>query len=474
MAEDLGISPEDIRTFLAEAQHLLKSNRVKTRYGDEVSYHWFYIGLQMDSEVLPTIVAVEVRRVNGKPRVFLAEVREPNPEELAEIGAQEESPNTPFPTDEATDSVSRVLHEAKTRPRSNMEKLRRGILAYGGSAIESDYLMGPWRITPARDSASGPLVSEKIVCCDHMVTGVDAFDINRRAAHHLKQLSLLLTVFWTKHFCEIRTGHRWTIDPYHQDGELKLRNELRQLGYSPEPLTETPVPVEDGPTRLMDRLDVRTWATAVSEPWRPPEDASMLFELFERADVHTAQRFLEAVYAYHTAHVIWPTTTTGAIAYLVVAAESLIEEELPRCAQCDQHRGVSKALRDLFFKELPCLLENEAQAKSLLSRAYNIRSRHFHDARFLAGELEEWHPSDILMPDPIAYRATWDKLLGLVNGLLVAYLRRKVTGSVWDRVVSGFPDWREGKHFSMSVHITSGPSQAPADKDAESEKNHTQ
>ena len=72
----------------------------------------------------------------------------------------------------------------------------------------------------------------------------------------------------------------------------------------------------------------------------------------------------------------------------------------------------------------------------------------------MAGELEEWHPSDILMPDPLAYRQTYERLLGLVNGLLVAYLIRRVTGDQWPRALTGFPDWREGKFFSMSVRLS--------------------
>ena len=200
----------------------------------------------------------------------------------------------------------------------------------------------------------------------------------------------------------------------------------------------------------------------VSEAFTPPDDAAKLFELFESAGIETAQRLLEAAKAYQTAHVIWSTTMTGAISYLVVAAESLIEQDLPLCAECGQHKGVSKAFRDLFFSELPCLKEDEPQANRLLKEAYTIRSRYFHDAQFLAGELQEWHPAEILMPDAMAYRSTWEKMLGLINGLLVAYLVRRATGSQWERALTGFPDWKEGKMFSVSMKI-GGAAQASTD-----------
>ena len=292
MAEDLGIPPDDIRRFLAEAQYVLRSNRVKTNYGDELSRHWIYVGLQIDSQIVPTIVTIEVRRVKGSPRIFLTEVRKPTPEELAEIGAQKEPAETRFPRREAKKAIRHALKEAKSSPRSNTEELRRGILAHDAAPLDSEYVLGSWRIAAAEESASGPFISEKTICCDRLVSGADPFDIGLRTRHHLTQLSLLLSVFWAKHFYEIRSDHRWTIDPYKENGQLKLRNELRQLGYSPDPPGDNLPPIQSGPTRSIDRLDTLTWTAPVGEPFCPPDDASSLYELFQQADLQIAQRFL--------------------------------------------------------------------------------------------------------------------------------------------------------------------------------------
>lgn len=83
------------------------------------------------------------------------------------------------------------------------------------------------------------------------------------------------------------------------------------------------------------------------------------------------------------------------------------------------------------------------------------------------GELEEWHPTDILMPNAMVYGSTWEKMLGLVNGLLIAYLVRKTTGKQWERARSGFPDWKEGKLFSVSMTI-GGTAQPSPDDDGRS------
>src|SRR5439155_1575670 len=349
------------------AQYVLRSSRMKTNYGDALSRHWIYVTLQVDSEMVPAIVTIEVRRIQGLPRVFLTEVRKPTSNELKEIGAEEDLPDSRFPSREAKQAIRHALQEAKNSPRQTTEELRRGILAHDGAALDSEYVVSHWRIAAAKDSASGPYISEKIIYCDRLISGADAFDIGLRTRHHLTQLSLLLSVFWAKHFYTMRSDHCWTIDSYEENGQLKLHNELRQLGYSPEPPGDKLSLIDSGPTRSIDRLDALTWVAPVSEPFRPPDDASSLYELFEQADLQIAQRFLESAKAYHTSHVIWPTTTTGAIAYLVVAAESLIEQELPQCPKCHQHRGVLQAVRNLVFRELPCLLENESAVKSLLN-----------------------------------------------------------------------------------------------------------
>ncbi len=455
MAQDLQVAPDDIRNFIAEAQQALQCARVKTNFGKQTSRHWFYVTFARDSELVPTIVTLEVRRARGMSKVYLTEVRPPTGEELVEMGIQPETDNPPFPQREARKAVLEALGLARSSPRPSSEEMRRGILAYDGSALAGEYYLGPWRLSPAADCASTSLISEKILYCDRVISGRDAHDMIFRLRHQLSQLSILLTVFWMRHFYEIRSEHRWFIEPNEEDGQLKLHNKLGQVGYAAEPLPEASLAVSQmsGQSGVPDRLDIRRWATIVGEPPKPPEDASRLYDLFEQADLVTAQRFLEAAKAYHTAHVISPATTTGAIAYLVVAAESLVEETPPVCSECNQPRGILDATRKLFFGELPCLMEDEPKAKALLNRVYQIRSRHFHDAQFMAGELEEWHTPDILLPNSLEYREVHGRFLALVNGLLVAWLIRRVTGKPWERAMHDFPDWREGRHFSVSVQL---------------------
>ena len=66
MEQDLGIPEGEIRDFLTEAQKALRSKRLKTQYGKDRSYHWFYVELQADDKVFPTVVTLEVRRVGGR------------------------------------------------------------------------------------------------------------------------------------------------------------------------------------------------------------------------------------------------------------------------------------------------------------------------------------------------------------------------------------------------------------------------
>jgi hypothetical protein len=108
----------------------------------------------------------------------------------------------------------------------------------------------------------------------------------------------------------------------------------------------------------------------------------------------------------------------------------------------DRNHGV-------FFSELPCLKDDEPQANRLLNAVYSTRSKHFHDARFLAGELHQWHPAEFLMPDPMAYRTTYERLTGLVNGLLIA-----VSHSQDDRKLNGSalsPDFLTGREARYSL-----------------------
>lgn len=123
----------------------------------------------------------------------------------------------------------------------------------------------------------------------------------------------------------------------------------------------------------MDRLNIDEWASS-GNLFRPPDDTADLFALFERADLATEQQFLEAAKAYQISHIVWHAAPTGSIAYLVVAAESLLEDALPVCPKCKQRSGIGKATRNLFLRELPCLSENEAEVTALLNRAYKTKS----------------------------------------------------------------------------------------------------
>jgi len=461
MRENLNINSVDIRDFLAEVQQALHCQRVRTSYGKLSSEHSFYAALTDGENVSPTIVTLEVANARGTTRVYLTEVRVPTSQEMTEIGVDPEAEVISLPKKDAKRAILETIGAARTtlRTAESLEQPRRGVLAYEGAPLAGEYELGPWRLSSAAESTTGSWTSEKILLCDRMVKGRDGHDLILRLMHQVNELASLLTVFWMRHHYKIRSEHRWTLEPHHEESGLRLENRLAQLGYSPEPLADEPMPplAEPGPTAAVDRLNIDDWGSVVGDPFRPPDDAAELYELLQRADLGTEQRFLEASKAYHTAHTIWPETATGAIAYLVVAAESLVELPLAICSKCKQPQGVGRALRDLFFEELPCLKGREPEVTALLKRVYQIRSAHFHDAQFFGGELSEWHSYNVLMPDSIELREVHGKFMALVNGLLVAWLYRNVTGERWPRATGAFPAWREHKHFSMSVTLGSDP-----------------
>jgi len=367
MDEDLQVAPEDVRAYLEEAKRALQSSRLKTSFGKRTSTHWLYVTLARDSELIPVIVTLEVRRKQGVDRLYLTEVRPPTESELVEMGT-EQTEVKPFPEREARKAVLDGLTIAKdelaTPPAK--EEMRHGILACGGAPLAGTYTFAGWTISPAPESAASAWLSEKILLCSRNEKGRDTHDLGFRFLQSLNRLGVLLTVFWMRHIYEIRTEHRWVIEPDESQGELKLNSKLVQMGYAPRTPLQSDINVGSGETVAIDRLDIRRWAIAVGEAYKPPTEAAELFDLFERADLTTAQRFLDAAKAYHTSYVVAPETTTGAVAYLVVAAESLLEDSLEVCPTCDQRRGILDATRRLFFRELPCFNERRSKGQSFV------------------------------------------------------------------------------------------------------------
>jgi hypothetical protein len=188
----------------------------------------------------------------------------------------------------------------------------------------------------------------------------------------------------------------------------------------------------------------------------PPQDATYLLDLFydaARTDPVVAERFMAAAKAYHTAQSVWRATPTGALAYLVVAVESLVENELPICSECGSHKGVSRAMRDFVFEELPCLREREQEVTTLLKQVYGIRSKHFHTGRFAGGELEPWRDSRILEPAAVALRPISARMDAVVNSLLIAWLVKRATDIPWVRVNEPMPQWKDRQTFSVRVRL---------------------
>lgn len=98
------------------------------------------------------------------------------------MGVGPEVESAPLPQKEARRAALEALGVAKEALQSSLgsEQARRGILAYDGASLAGEYSLGPWRISPAPDSASSSLTSEKILLCDRMVKGRDWNDINLR------------------------------------------------------------------------------------------------------------------------------------------------------------------------------------------------------------------------------------------------------------------------------------------------------
>lgn len=271
----------------------------------------------------------------------------------------------------------------------------------------------------------------------------------------------MLTVFWMRHVYPLRADLVWVVEHTEIDGEHKFANRIGQTGYIDSSRPQSmPLPGEldqPGETSAPDRMDPWTWGTVAGQPFRPPSDAAALFELFCRADSATALRFRQAAKAYEMSEAIAVTTVTGAIAYLVVAAESLSDAQLPQCPCCHQVRGILQATRQFFFEELPCLREREAEVVQLLNHAYDVRSDHFHEASFLSGELGPPNWMEILMPTSLEMGMLRDRLKALVNSLLVARLSRGVTGDIWPRAVQPLPQRREPRYFSARVRLGGPP-----------------
>jgi hypothetical protein len=458
---DLSVPEKAVRAYLGAVGKRLRAARSRTAFGKNESEHSFHAGIDdAQGNLLHAVVVLSVRRAKGRTRVVLLDVRQPSDTEWTEIGVPPESAWSP----DAAGQIRRYflgelekVHE-DLAAGSSVEVFRRGVLGYFNvSGLSGEYWLGPWRIGPPVDPPDAPAWGEKVVLCDRRATGRDVMDATYEFGHQLDELVLLLSVFWMNRFHAIPAEHLWFFGPF-KPGE-NLTSHVAQRGYADRSATPA-MPAPDalapaGTYRELDRLDSFDWGEP-GNTFTPPSDSPTLFERFYGADADVAEQFLAACKTYDTAQSLWSTNTTGALSYLVVTAESLLETPLAHCAECKQVRGIARATKDLFFALLPGLEPQRAELERFLSAAYSIRSRHFHDAEFVAGEFEPWSQHDILMPARIEAGETFRRLHALVNGLLVAWLMKK-TGDPWARANAAPPRDRHPKHFSVSVQVGGGP-----------------
>jgi hypothetical protein len=463
---DLRVPPELISDFLDEAQRVMASRRAKTVFGRKESTHWIHSGLSTESGWLPIIVVLKARSQptkKGVPdvRIFLTAVRSPEGDELNEGGYGDQAPWPDGFGDHAWTSVVEALRKAATTVTTPLPftEFCRGYLAFFGARMSGEYRAAGWRLSvPHLPADTGPasVFSEQMIACDRDVSGRGRLDILERFGSELEQLALLLTVFWCTPVYTLRSGQRWVYEGI-VDGNLIPR--LRQLGFTePSSMRPQSMPppgaLPPGPRRSIDRLN--PFDHTGSGEFAPPEDAPSLLELFyeaSRTDPIVTERFLAAAKAYRTSKFISHATTTGSLAYLIVAAESLVEQDLPTCPTCNSKRGILRAMKDLIFEELPCLRAREGEFSRLLSDAYEIRSKHFHTGRFVGGELEPWRTSHILEPARHTLHLLTARINAVVNALLIAWLVRRVTGAPWPRASEAAPEWREPQAFSVSVQL---------------------
>lgn len=465
---DLDIPPEHISSFITHAERMLSTGRAKTAFGEEESTHWIHSGITTDEGVLPMVVVLVVRSIVGKRggrivRVFLTRVRPPEGEEVSEGGYDEQAPWPEAVAEAAWRAVVdglRAAAEEVTKPPA-VTKLMCGYLAFYGTRITGEYRADGWRLAapryPEDPAAPATIYSEQMVACQREVSGIDDLSVAQTFTSEMERLAILLSVFWgIRVKTTNRAEHRWVFEGI-VDGQLVTH--LRQLGFSePGVVVPTEMPpvgtLPLGPTQEIDRLN-HHYASETGG-FKPPADAAGLLELFyeaSRTDPVVAERFLAAAKAYQTARVISQITMTGSVAYLVVAAESLVEEQLPRCAECGSVKGISRAMRETVFRELPCLTEREDEVRRLLNEAYGIRSKHFHTGKFAGGELELWRGSDILQPPHQALSQVWRTVHAIVNALLVAWLVRRVTGTPWVRASRPIPAWQPPQMFAIRVRL---------------------
>ncbi len=461
LERELPVPKEMLREFLDEVGRALGSVRVKTRFGKELSEHLYLVEFRADGTLVPAIVQLQVRRIKGTPSVFLKEVRPLTEEEIAESDLEQPPTWSREFGRAAWLQVVTSLDGIVTSIGSAalVASFLRGMLAYDGLWLGGEYWAAGWRIGPPSQTPDPNLVSEKVLVCDRMVTGRGALDNILRFQSDLDRLALLLTVFWCNHFYRIPAMHRWVLEPS-DTGELTSR--LAQLGFvDTSRVSAMPIPgtlSAPGATRQVDRLDCHSWAiTSRMRVFEPPADGMELLDVFERADESTKLRFLEAATAYDTSYWVASHTVTGALAYLVVAAESLLDVKLEKCTQCGQVRGMTSAVRKLFLDELPGLQDGSGQVDAFVRAAYGVRSQHFHAARLVAGELERGYPVDTLMPERLEKSTQLDSLRALVNGLLVAWLVRKVTGEPWPRSLQPAPSPRPSQFYQVNVPIGRQP-----------------
>jgi len=146
MEMELQVQPEHIAAFIHQAELMLQSRRVKTAFGREQSNHWIHAAIQAGNGTWPIIVVLQVRVRTTKGgrkevRLFLADVRPPDQEEISE-GGYTALPDWPEGLAYAARRlVLKSMEDAAAAVSKppDLTKFSRGYLAFFGTRLAGQY-----------------------------------------------------------------------------------------------------------------------------------------------------------------------------------------------------------------------------------------------------------------------------------------------------------------------------------------------
>lgn len=373
----------------------LSSRRQTMSFGkDEVSY-LFHLDRQYRDQDFHAILHLRVRKARSG-QVIEWSVRSPDVEtECSSYGCPGGEPVDNKTLNQLRGGLKLEIAEVVSQlnqPPTGPELIRRHVVCNTFKSIAAKYQAMGWTIAPLGISAIG--YGEQLMICTKEFRRHGIQETILRATHEATELTYCLTVFWLEHFTVAVSDQVWTLERVERpDGEY--RNARLQRGVILDtggPMEETCPATDDVEFSEVDRLDCWTWpgGHSLRGSFLPPSDSADLFAKFESLGFPDRQRFLAAAKCYWLSLSLSKASPSGGLAFLVVVIETLMEADLPRCATCNQHTGLSSAFVNFVFERLPCL-DSSAEARShhasLLKRAYNRRSLLFHTGQFQSSEL---------------------------------------------------------------------------------------